>query len=146
MSQPVSFATSWQPTLKGNTLGPCHLIADLVEDDICPETWSSSELPWTPSRMKAELLLAGVAKAAIVESVLAIWRLQRHEERGANDPEWQNHLEAWLVRHDFEIESFDVLTSALRFVTGTFVSRWGCQLSGSSRASWKRSEQWSSYQ
>ena len=59
--------------------------------------------------MKAELLSAGVAKAAIVESVLAIWCLQRHEERGANDPEWQNHLEAWLVRRDFEIDSFDVL-------------------------------------
>ena len=56
--------------------------------------------------MKAELLSAGVAKAAIVESMLAIWRLQRHEERGANDPEWQNHLEAWLVCRDFEIESF----------------------------------------
>ena len=100
MSQPVSFTTSWQPTLKGNTLGPCHLITDLVEDNIRPETQSSSELPWTPTGMKGELSSVGVARAAIVESVVAIWRLQCHKEKGVNDLEWQNHLEAWLVRHD----------------------------------------------
>ena len=70
---------------------------ELVDDDIHPETQSLSELPWTPMGMKVELLLAGVGKAVIIESVVVIWCLQHHEEKGVNDPEWQNHLEAWLV-------------------------------------------------
>ena len=94
----MDFSTPWAPTLYGNNLLPCAIVADLVANDERPSFRRPDEKPWSVAAISAEVGSAGPAKAAILESVLAIWRLKMMQEEGAEDREWQNHLTAWLVR------------------------------------------------
>ena len=98
----TSFETNWKPALEGNHLPPCVLIAELVEDDIKPDPRNVLERPWSVAGLREFVDYVPEAKWAIVESVLAIWRLKQREEDGGQvesiDADvWQDHLEAWLV-------------------------------------------------
>ena len=102
----TSFETNWKPALNGNRLQPCILIAELVDDDIKPDPRNVLERPWSVAGLREFVGYVPEAKWAIVESVLAIWRLKQREEEGgkvedADADAWQDHLEAWLVRGGF---------------------------------------------
>ena len=97
----MDFSTPWALTLYGNNLLPCAIVADLVANDERPSFRRPDEKPWSVAAISAEMGSAGPAKAAILESVLAIWRLKMTQEEGAEDREWQNHLTAWLVRDNW---------------------------------------------
>lgn len=94
------FITPWVPTLRGNSLGPCTIVAQLIDDDVRPDPRNKNEVAWTVVGMKETLNKVPKARAAIMETMLAIWRLSERGEDGENDEEWQNHLEAWLVRRE----------------------------------------------
>jgi hypothetical protein len=74
------------------------LIKDLMDYDAAPSIRKDAQRLWAGAELEG--LLAGTpdAREAILESLVAIWRLREKEEAGAEDIEWQNHLEAWLVR------------------------------------------------
>ena len=94
-------ATPWVPSLRNNALAPCALIAHLVEDAVIPNSRDAEERAWTFAGNRKILLEdAPEAREALLETLTAIWRLSQEEERGVVDEEWQNHLEAWLVRYD----------------------------------------------
>ena len=93
------FAINWIPQLRENALPPCHLIASYIEDNETPQFRHEAEKSWSAKGIKAEVEKAPeYARSAIQESVVAIWRLQKEQENGADDKVWMDHLEAWLVR------------------------------------------------
>ena len=83
----MDFSTPWAPTLYGNNLLPCAIVADLVANDERPSFRRPDEKPWSVAAISAEMGSAGPAKATILESVLAIWRLKMTQEEGAEDQE-----------------------------------------------------------
>ena len=95
----MDYSTPWKPSLRGNRLNPCALTRELEENDERPSFRRLEELVWAPGLFGLQIDNTGMAKEAIQESVLAIWRLQVVQEEGADDRDWQNHLVAWLVRH-----------------------------------------------
>jgi len=97
------FGTPWTPMLNGNELRPCALIEDFVTDNIQPDPRNKGERPWTIAGFREITNSVPDAEKALIESVVAIWRLQQHEEEGGKEDSldsagWQDHLEAWLVR------------------------------------------------
>jgi hypothetical protein len=92
------YKTPWVPSLRSNALQPCARIADLVKYRAVPDFRKSSDLKWTEVAVESALVGVPKARDAIIETVLAIWRLMQKEENGGEDADWQNHLEAWLVR------------------------------------------------
>ena len=94
------FTTPWVPCIRNNALAPCALIAYLVDDMVGPSPRNDEERAWTFAANRSVLEGVPDAKAAILETLTAIWRLSQEEERGATDEEWANHLEVWLVRCD----------------------------------------------
>jgi hypothetical protein len=97
MSPKVSFQTDWKPELNGNRLGGCPPIQSLIDDDERPSGRNPHDAKWVPSSYKGWLGGVPEARSAIVETVLAIWRLRAVEGSGPEDPTWKDHLEAWLV-------------------------------------------------
>jgi hypothetical protein len=92
-----SFSTPWTPSLRGNHLVPCTLLAALGR----PDPSSADDSRWTRKALLPELAKVPVeAREAVLESVIAIWRLKKTEEEGPDDPVWEDHLEAWLVRRE----------------------------------------------
>ena len=94
----MDFSTPWAPTLYGNNLLPCAIVADLVASNEQPLFQRPDERPLLVAVISAKVGSAVPAKAAILKSVLVIWQLKMTQEEGAEDREWQNHLTAWLVR------------------------------------------------
>ena len=93
------FNVGWVPQLNGNALAPCQLIAASIEDGETPQHRNPSEANWSTKGIKSELLAApDMARGALQETVIAIWRLQKEQEQGDEDEVWKDHLEAWLVR------------------------------------------------
>ncbi|KAF9641985.1 hypothetical protein BDM02DRAFT_3133415, partial [Thelephora ganbajun] len=82
----VDLATPWVPSLNGNALPPCLLIAMLQND--LDKTPAASEVIW--------------------ECVLSIWRLKLVEEEGAEDVTWVDHVSAWLIRYCDICHSLDI--------------------------------------
>ena len=93
MSQ-ISFATGWIPLFQGNILQPCSLIVDLVKLDVHPNTHDEKEKLWTLAVLGEEIEKVPTASGALMESVVAIWRLRELGEQEKNDTSWKNHLEA----------------------------------------------------
>jgi hypothetical protein len=98
MSQPALFAKNWRPRLRGNNLSSCILLQPFIENDERPSSRDKSDAAWVLSSYSSLLGEVSYAKEAIVESVVAVWRLHRTEEEGPKDTVWVDHLEAWLVR------------------------------------------------
>ena len=90
----MDFSTPWSPTLNGNQLSPCALIADLVRNKERPSIRWAEEEPWSVGAIAGELREVGAARDAIHESVLMIWRLWIRTEEGKTDDEWKAHLVA----------------------------------------------------
>ena len=63
-----------------------------------PDSKKSAERAWAGVGAEEDLGRTPSARDAILESLVAIWRLREKEEEGGDDPSWQDHLEAWLVR------------------------------------------------
>ena len=97
------FATPWVPQLRGNALRPCPPIEALVEDEVKPDSRKEGERPWSLPGFREIVNSVPVARAALQECMLAIWRLRATEEE-ASKPDgefaelWQDHFEAWTVR------------------------------------------------
>jgi hypothetical protein len=54
---------------------------------------------WTRKGITKNLeVVPAEAKEAVIESIIAIWRLYQVGEDGPDDSVWEDHLEAWLVR------------------------------------------------
>jgi hypothetical protein len=98
MTPTALFATGWQPQIKGNLLRPCALLTELIENEEGPRSRDPSDADWKLSSYSSLLEEVQYAKRAIVESVVAVWRLRQTEEEGPADALWGDHLEAWLVR------------------------------------------------
>ena len=98
MSSGMTFATGWEPELRGERLQPCQAIQRILDDEERPSIHSPKDKKWVPSQFQIFLKNVPEAQNAIKESVLGIWRLRTEEENGPDEPLWQDHLEAWLVR------------------------------------------------
>ena len=94
----MGYLMPWKSLLRGNQLNPCTLTRELKENDERPSFCRLEELVWALGSFGLQIDSIGVAKEAIQELVLTIWRLQVVQEEGADDRDWQNHLVAWLVR------------------------------------------------
>jgi len=95
MSSPLP----WIPSLNGNVLDPCPLIADLIADDLKPNSRVDSDRRWSMTALGPLLDADPEMKAPLWAAVVAIWRLRCSEEEGRNCETWRSHLQAWLVRH-----------------------------------------------
>lgn len=99
----MSFSTPWTVTREGKELGPCRLIANLVEDEERPSARTPKDQGWAISAIKVSLRnVTDEQRDAIIESVVAVWRLRERDEEGPADGAWQAHLAAWLVRGLFD--------------------------------------------
>jgi hypothetical protein len=94
----MDFSIPWRPSLNGNDLNECAVLRDYMVNGERPSIRNPDDKPWTTGAIEGELQGAGAAKGAILESVVMIWRLKMTQESGASDPDWQNHLIAWMVR------------------------------------------------
>ncbi len=111
MSQAPLFGKNWEPQLRGNRLRPCALLKAFIDDDERPSSRNKLDAEWALSSYGSRLEEVPYAKEAIVESVVAVWRLHSTEEDGPSDPLWGDHLEAWLVRWQLQSGSGTSLTS-----------------------------------
>lgn len=133
----------WVPRLNNRDLEPCALIEDLVSENNYPDPDSLQDEPWLVTALAPHLDKAPLIREELLESVVAIWRLREVDEQGPNDPIWQDHLEAWLVRPEHRISvgrSFNVAMRC-RFAIATCAlvptfppSRWLLITSSLSRA------------
>jgi hypothetical protein len=96
----------WNPSLNGEALPPCRWHDEVVTAGYVPEG------PWSRKTVMP-LLAATPDPVEIWNSVLALWRLRRCEERGAEDQVWMSHLKAWLVRRGSCLSSLISLTLLL---------------------------------
>ncbi|KAF9642805.1 hypothetical protein BDM02DRAFT_3132849 [Thelephora ganbajun] len=92
----VNLATPWVPSLNGNTLPPCSLIASVVEEGTKPSYFDMLQRPWSRKALQNDLDKMPTASEVIWECVLSIWRLKLVEEEGAEDAVWVDHVSAWL--------------------------------------------------
>ena len=64
-----------------------------------------------------------LASRALMESVVAVWRLQGFSEQGEDDESWKDHVEAWLVSlNNFETSSLSNLRDS-RHTIRSFVTQ-----------------------
>ena len=113
----ISFAAGWTPSLRGNALRACSLIADLERFDIRPDARKDSEKAWTLAELGEVMDKAPLASRALMESVVAVWRLQGFSEQGEDDESWKDHVEAWLVSlNNFETSSWFNLRDSRRTI------------------------------
>ena len=93
--------------MRGNALWACSLVADLERFDIRPDARKDSEKVWTLAELGKVMDKAPLASRALMESVVAVWRLQGFSEQGGDDENWKDHVEAWLVSlNNFETSSW----------------------------------------
>ena len=90
------FSVPWTPWLDGHVLAPLESIANLVDYNSLPDfrynhSWSLKVVH--PLLNKAP----EVAREALWESVVAIWRLSEVDDTAHGDSNWADYLEAWLV-------------------------------------------------
>lgn len=98
MTTQTIFKTPWTPSLNGNALLPCQLTKDLIFTEVVPDPRQEGEIGWSYAGLRREVSKGNaLAKDAIMESVVAIWRLRERDSSASGNTEWQNHLEAWLV-------------------------------------------------
>ena len=113
----ISFAAGWTPSLRGNALRACSLIADLEKLDIRPDARKDSEKAWTLAELSEVMDKVPLASRALMESVVAVWRLQGFSEQGEDDENWKDHVEAWLVSlNNFETSSWFNLRDSRRAI------------------------------
>ena len=114
----ISFATGWTPSLRGNALRACLLIADLERFDIRLDARKDLEKAWTLAELSEVMDKAPLASRALMESVVAVWRLQGFSEQGEDDENWKDHVEVWLVSlNNFETSSLFNLQDSRRAIT-----------------------------
>ena len=90
--------TPWDPALNGKDLQPCLLIQDLVEGRCVPNPHLEEDAPWSLVGLRGQVEKVPEVKEALVECVVALWRLMSTQEQGVEDDNWRDHLVAWLVR------------------------------------------------
>ena len=114
----ISFATGWTPSLRGNALRACLLIADLERFDIRLDARKDLEKAWMLAELSEVMDKAPLASRALMESVVAVWRLQGFSEQGEDDENWKDHVEVWLVSlNNFETSSLFNLQDSRRAIT-----------------------------
>ncbi|KAF9643507.1 hypothetical protein BDM02DRAFT_3191535, partial [Thelephora ganbajun] len=104
----VDLATPWVPSLNGNALPPCLLIAGVVKEGTKPSYFDTLQRPWSRKALQNDLDKTPSASEAIWECVLSIWRLKLVEEEGAEDVIWVDHVSAWLIRYRDICHSLDI--------------------------------------
>ena len=95
------YHTPWVPALRGNVLTPFVMVEELEESGVRPTPLRAEEREWTPTAVKEVVNGIPMMKEALLESLLAVWRLQMCQEESDKPgiaEAWQDHLEAWLVR------------------------------------------------
>ena len=97
----MSSPPPWIPTLNGKVLDLCPLIADLIADDLKPNSRVDSDRRWSMTALGPLLDVDPEIKAPLWAAVVAIWRLKCSEEEGRSCEIWRSHLQAWLVCHTF---------------------------------------------
>ena len=102
----MSFDTPWVPSLNGNNVRPCEAISELVEDDIKPNPDNDVDRPWSARAIRENPEVPPMARKAMIECALSLWRLKVTAEKGGDDPIWVDNVVAWLVCGlDFVIRS-----------------------------------------
>ena len=98
-SNSASLHVPWAPTLRGNQILACPVVADLIADQATPKRYMPNDARWAMSNLQTEMEgVTADGKAALEEGVVALWRLKVVEELGGNCKAWQDQVEAWLVR------------------------------------------------
>jgi hypothetical protein len=87
----------WTPSLKGIAVTPCDLTQELADLDVKPDARKVNDEQWTLKKLKFVVDMLPDYKEALMESVLAVWRLKETQEKGLQNMAWRLHVEAWLV-------------------------------------------------
>lgn len=97
----MDFATPWIPTLNGQHVRSFTLLDFSARVNTSPETKAPRDDAWTVEAQQVALRsVAKAPRAALLETVLWLWRLKELEGFGSEDPLWGDMVEAWLVRDD----------------------------------------------
>lgn len=95
----MDFTTPWTPVLNGRSVRSFMLLEFAEKMGTSPETQTPRDDRWTVGAQSDALRdVARAPRAALLETVLRLWRLKMMGELARDSAMWGDMVEAWLVR------------------------------------------------
>lgn len=92
----MDISTPWTPSYEGKPCKPCAWYASVVEENIHPNCIQHAD--WAQKNLEPQLGKRPLARDALWEGILALWRLSLQEGDGRKEESWRVLVFAWLVR------------------------------------------------
>jgi hypothetical protein len=94
----LDLSVPWAPRLDGAVVPILELVSELVVKRVEPSEENNAGVGWTARGLTPSLARNAPERAALLESMIALWRLKKVEGTGLYDVIWRDHFVAWMVR------------------------------------------------
>jgi len=94
----MSFDVPWRVMLDGRPVPHSILLNEFVALNIVPASVFADQRAWARLTLDPILNEHPESADAFWEVIYWLWRFQKTEEAGSEDPAWVENVKAWLVR------------------------------------------------